>query len=442
MIKADKELTDSLRIISKTYKILSSIVIIAILLSISESALKGQAAFKAGAAKVNITPIDITGFHNVWGTEFTGVHDSVYARCLVLDNGSEKAAIITLDLAGVPFGLEILGEILKETGISTVNIIICGSHAHDAPVDFRGDTEQAKSWRASIKEAIFRVLDQAAEGMQPAKFGVGSGKAYVNINRDEYTEDGWLLGNNPGGPSDKTVRVIQVKTLDDKPIAVFVNYAVHAVVLGPKNDRATADLPGATSTYIEKQLGNGVVALWTSGAAGDQNPVYMGWDTTYGKDIDKDGFLINQALGVMLGEEALRVCQNMESFSDKITIKGSKKVLNCPRKELSPERAARYPTPPSDTVKIKLDLLLLNEVALTGVSAEVETPIFLHLVRETPLKNTFMITHTPEGVGYICADANYDRATHQVRATPVLRGYAEDGIVDNLVSMINAGLNE
>ena len=397
---------------------------------------------KAGAAKVDITPVDIAGFHNVWGTEFTGVHDKVYTRCLILDNGSQKAAIINLDLAGVPFGLEILGEISERTGIPERNIIICGSHAHDAPIDFMGDTEQANLWKASIKESVFYALDLAEDMMQPAKFGVGSGKAYVNINRDEYTEDGWLLGNNPGGPSDKTVRVIQVRSMDDKPIAVFVNYAVHAVVLGPDNDKATADLPGATSSYIEEQLGGNVVALWTSGAAGDQNPVFMGWDTTYGKDIDKDGFLINEALGVMLGEEVLRICQNMDSFSDKVTIKGSKKIIDCPRKELSPERAARYPEPQSETVRIKLDLLLLNEVALTGVSGEVETPIYFHLLEETPLKNTIMITHTPEGIGYICADANYDRATHQVRSTRVVRGYAENGIVDNLVRMMNEEMKE
>jgi hypothetical protein len=420
----------------------SCIAITAILFVFSEITLSGQSALKAGAAKVDITPQSIKGFHNVWGTEYTGVHDNVYLRCLLLENESQKTAIITLDLGGVPFGLEILGDISKRIGIPENNIIICGTHVHDAPIDFRGDTEQARSWKASIKESLFKALDLAKGRMQPAKLGVGSGEAYLNINRDEYTVDGWKLGNNPGGPSDKTVRVLQVTTLDDKPIAVFVNYAVHAVVLGPKNDQATADLPGATSTYIERELGNEVVALWTSGAAGDQNPVYMGWDTTYGKDINKDGFKILEALGVVLGEEVLRVCKNMDSFSEKVTIHGMKKVVECPRKELTPEQAARYTTPPSNIVKIKLDLLLINEIALTGVSGEIETPIYMHLLEKTPLKNTIMITHTPEGVGYVCADANYDRATHQVRATPVIRGYAENGIVDNLVNMINEGLKK
>ena len=49
---------------------------------------------------------------------------------------------------------------------------------------------------------------------------------------------------------------------------------MHAVTVG-QLDLVSADAPGTTSKYIEDSLDNKVVALWSSGAAGDQNPIYF-----------------------------------------------------------------------------------------------------------------------------------------------------------------------
>ena len=56
-----------------------------------------------------------------------------------------------------------------------------------------------------------------------------------------------------------------------EPIALFINYAVHAVVVAPDNTQVTGDLSGAASRWVEQRYGNKLVALWTSGPAGDQN---------------------------------------------------------------------------------------------------------------------------------------------------------------------------
>jgi len=73
--------------------------------------------------------------------------------------------------------------------------------------------------------------------------------------------------------------------LSGDPIAVYANYAVHGVVmyLAHTQDghiQITGDLPGATSNYVEDRLENNMVALWTSGAAGDQNPLFTLLDDT------------------------------------------------------------------------------------------------------------------------------------------------------------------
>ena len=61
------------------------------------------AALKAGAARRSIVPpfpTHMGGFTSRKGT-FLGVHDEVFARALVLDNGETKLVLISSDLTAV-----------------------------------------------------------------------------------------------------------------------------------------------------------------------------------------------------------------------------------------------------------------------------------------------------------------------------------------------------
>ncbi len=415
--------------------ILSNIFIFITISFFSMQVVKGadlNNALKVGVSRVNITPQNYDELHNVWGTTFNGIHDSLYVKCLMVDNGMTRMAFLVYDLITDPFTEEFCDSLAEINNIPKSNIISCGTHTHNAPLDIvRGEgTALLEKWKFDVKNAAAKAIQDAEKKLAPAKIGYGTGKSYININRDEYTQYGWLLGNNPEGYSDKTVRVVQFKTMDDKPLAVFLNYAVHAVVIGTKNDQITADLPGATSEYIKEELGNDVVVLWTSGAAGDQNPVYMGFDTTYGKELHKNAYKINEALGVMLGEEVLRVCNNMTNFQSNVSIKGEKETLMCPAKENDNNENKK--------IAIKLNMLKVNNFMFLGVSGEVESLIYKNLMSQFPLANTAMITHTTEAVGYICADSNYSKVTHQVRSTKIKKGYAEKGIIKTFLKMYNS----
>ena len=133
-----------------------------------------------------------------------------------------------------------------------------------------------------VEDALIDALKLARGGMQPAKCGFGSGSANVNINRRAQLNDGtWWLGYNPDGPSDKTVAVVKIESVQGAPIALLVNYAMHGTGMGQDNYQISADVAGATSTYVEEHFKNKVVVAWTSGAAGDQCPIYdrapAGW---------------------------------------------------------------------------------------------------------------------------------------------------------------------
>ena len=420
-----------------------------------------EGTLAVGAARVDVTPppdaaLPMSGYSSR-KQGFQKIHDHIYARAIVVSDGTHEAAILAWELIGMPEGVwqELSQRISKELGIPADHLILAAEHVHSAPTVAGAYTKGSPAtiaYTAKLVDAAFQAVKQAKATLQPARVGFGTGKAYVNINRRErFPEGEWSLGYNPVGPSDKTLAVLKFETLAGKPIALLINYAVHGVVMGPRNLEISGDLPGATSRFVEQYYqGNiptrsdggwdlqlkpeektdGVVALWTSGAAGDQNPIVM--------DRDED-FSMVDALGRILGEETVRVANNIKDLSSQASVWGSERVINCPGRKVVPG-----PHPPgvfkfedAAPVNIRLSLLMLNKIALTGVSGEVLTPIYLHLQKKSPFRNTLMVTHANGLSGYIPNDAAYNQVSYEITTTHLKPGCAEGGIVNGLVDMMN-----
>ncbi|MDY7010988.1 MAG: hypothetical protein SVV80_09595 [Planctomycetota bacterium] len=72
----------------------------------------------------------------------------------------------------------------------------------------------------------------------------------------------------PDGPIDPDLDVIAFRDKDDKPIAVLVNFACHAVSCSPPvPNLISAGFPGAACNLIEQATG--ATCLYTAGAGGD-----------------------------------------------------------------------------------------------------------------------------------------------------------------------------
>jgi hypothetical protein len=420
------------------------------------------AALRAGAARVDITPAEDAALpmSGYGGRKqgFQKIHDNIYVRALVLESGTARAAIVTWELIGVPTVLwaETSQRIAGELGIPAENLLLAGTHDHGAPALRGGFSEVGASSAAyteKVQAATLEAVRRAKGRLQPARVGLGTGRAYVNINRRERMPTGaWGLGRNPDGPSDKTVSVLKFEDAAGKPLAIFVNYAVHGVVMGPDNLEITGDLPGATSRFVEQfyagkrprsrsdagfrlrlrqrpeDASADVVALWTSGPAGDQNPIAL----ATGSD-----FSLVDSLGQILGEEVIRVAAGIKTSPD-ARIRGAQKWVTCPGGKLSPQEGApnRFTFQEGPPVEIHLGLLMLGDVALAGVSGEVLTLIHERLKKQSPLKHTIMVTHANGAIGYIPDDAAYEQVSYEITATRLKRGCAEGAIVNGVLELM------
>ena len=141
------------------------------------------------------------------------------------------------------------------------------------------------------------------------------------------------------------------------------------------------------------------------------------------------------AMGTMLGAEVVRTANLIQEMTSSVRIEGDERIISCPVKQ-GVNQLADMKQEQVSSMNLHLGLLLVNEVALTGVSGEVVTNIYLHLKKASPLTDTIMITLANDRVGYIADDAAYDTPMFEVNGTPLARGCAENGIVNGLLEMI------
>jgi len=411
---------------------------------------------RAGAAKVDVSPTK-NMLPMKAGQVYADVHDPLYARALVLDNGATKVALISVDTASLPNSDEVVKALSAELGIPASHLTLDATHDHNTPTfggGGRGGNYDPAPYLALLKNGIVQAAREANAHLQPARIGFGTGKAYINTNRDEKIGEHYGMGYAPEGPTDKTVAVIEVTNPSGDPIAVWSNYAVHGVVmfLSKTHDgeaEITGDIGGATSNYVEDRLKNNVVAIWTPGAAGDQNPLFMSTYNQDAPDVHDEGaagWAILDVQARRLGEEVVRVTKSIQNTTDHVVLWGAGTTVTCPgRKRATPAAAPVAPTNNSgsptslqsgptkmvdgDPVDIPLNLVMINDIALASVSGEVFSEIGQHVKRDSLFDKTVMVTLSPGRIGYIPTDKAYQLPAAMAVNNNLKPGCAEPAIV-------------
>ena len=398
---------------------------------------------QVGAARVEITPPDLTELNPFGGGSFSAVHDPLHARVLLVDDGASTVALIAMDLAEVGDMTDLRARLGLELMIPVENVAINASHSHTAPrlgdvspgaLAHGGGPEQ-KAYTAWVYDRVLEAVRTARVALQPARMGVGAGTADVNINRDVRVGDRWELGENQEGPSNKAVTVLRFDALDGTPIAVWFNYAVHSTV-ALWTGQVSADLAGAAERWVERELGRDVVALFTPGTLGDQAPrISLGTATDDAARDAAFAFDAVDAQGAVLGAEVVRVVQAVDRTRSDVAVSAAERIVACPTKRGEDVMSTMRQTQAS-SVDVRLSLIRLGDVALAGVNGEVVTAIGRRIQAASPLVRTVVVSLVNDRVGYLVDDDAFDHNTFEARGCPVARGYAENTIVDGLLDMI------
>src|SRR5262245_62132375 len=109
-----------------------------LLISMVTGALAQETAWKVGLARVKITPeqpLFMAGYASR-NKPFEPIHDDLYAKAIVLDDGQgTRAALVTTDLIGFrgADAQPLREAIAAKTGIKATAVIINSSHTHTGP---------------------------------------------------------------------------------------------------------------------------------------------------------------------------------------------------------------------------------------------------------------------------------------------------------------------
>ena len=394
-----------------------------------------------GAGRVEITPSEKMAplLQGLGPQRITGILDPLYVRVILLRNGKEGAMLVSWDLDKAPDHEEFLEALSEKTGIDQDAILYFAIHTHTAPImGYRPFENQDLSslppeeqkafaeYTEIIKTALLEAAEKAMKTLVPAKIGCGHGSSYINVNRCcSYTlkdGDGNVrrlveTGFNGSGPVSRDVFIIRIETLTGKPIAFFVNYACHNVVMflhdaGDGGIHISSDMGGCVSMNLEKRFPE-AVAIWSSGAAGNLNPIMA--TQNYFPRVSDGSADLTPFHSLELSKEL----RDRLAGRHLLDILEADRTIGCSMREAEIRHAVRCITVPEEEQedswsrsRIRLRLVTIGDIGLIGVNGELFSTLGEIIIKNAPVQNVAVINHDCslmlDNPGYILDDETID----------------------------------
>lgn len=401
-------------------------------------------AFRAGAAKVDITPTDSQWLMGYAARQSNGVHDHIYHRVAVLDDGGTQFYLIASDLClfSPTVYQAVATRLQKEIGLNPLNLWWSVTHSHAAPevgppemykaLLGRSDHEWNRDYAALVENAAVDGVKEAKAKLEPARLAVGTGVAFANMNRRAKNVDGTVsLGLNPDGPMDRQIGLLQAERPDGTPIAIIANYAMHGTVMSGANLEISGDAPGVAAAYVEEKVRAPV--LFVNGAAGNMAPIYSGYANA------RSGHL--SQFQVLLGDRILAGLKRLGIATSDISLSSSEKIIETPLKagldwpaEMN-SYARLNPGPPM--VKLPVRFIRINDTIIWSAPVEMFCEIATAVRDRSPFTNTFFFGYTNGWIGYLPTREAFEEGGYEPK-TSVFSGSAEQDVRDAVITYLQS----
>ncbi len=379
---------------------------------------------KAGVFKANITPyvgIWLCGF----GARFKpseNIHDDLYARAIVFDDGNENIALVTCDILTLDEkSIEnIRNHVQNMTNLKGENVFISTTHTHSGPLSshLRGFGPLDLSWVDILEKKIAGAVVSANRNMQEVSIGAGKGQAKINRNR------------RGGKAIDHEMGIIRVNKVDGSHLAVIMNYPCHPVIVPWDAHTISADYPGYATEVIERAY-EGATGMFFNGTCGNINPLTV-----------CSSFEEVKRLGTIVGAEALKVSEEITATLSDISLKAEKEIIvlksqeipgveqlqeivNAGSKAENPDLDWQYQWAVdaleyakagkmSDDIPIEIQALALgNDIAFVGIPGEVFVEIGLEIKEKSPFPYTLPVECTNGCIGYMPTKEGFNEGGYE-----------------------------
>ncbi len=380
-------------------------------------------------------------------------HDPLHARTLVLDDGTTRLSITTVD--SVSITREIFDKAKEiaasQTGIPTGNMLMAATHTHTAPyASAVHETPEELAYQKLLIEGIADSVIKATKNLQASEIAwSGSDLPDEVFNRRWFMKPGTIppdpFGNttdivkmnpprdpekliNPAGPTDPEVSILSVRTDKGRPLCLLANYSLHYVGNIPRN-QVSADYFGQFAPLIENRLSrsrplDSFVGILSNGTSGDINNInfrnprpprepFEQVRVVAGKTADtawrayqkvKEDHHRSVEIGMLEREITLKLREptpsQIESAQKTLAIaEADKKSL--PRLATAYAERTLKQAEKGASVKIKIQAIRIGNLAILSFPFEVFAEIGLSLKENSPFGDTFVIELANGGLGYL-----------------------------------------
>lgn len=273
------------------------------------AAAAGQAAdVRVGFGKVEVTPelsddrpVYIAGYGQ--NRRATGVHDPLYARAVVLDDGQRRVAMVAVDVVGLFYPET---QAVREALPGFDYVLVAATHNHEGPdtmglwgpTPFKSGVDA--EYMRTLRERIVEAVRQAAEQTKPAKgvYGTAQDDTLLRDSRLPIAYDG-------------VIRVVRfARPGSGEAMGLLVQWSCHPEAMDSANTEITADFPFALVRTLEEKYQCPVV--YFSGAVGGlMAPPRNGCvRDAAGNELKQGTFEYTETYGRMVAELAVKAIES------------------------------------------------------------------------------------------------------------------------------------
>ena len=316
------------------------------------TAISATAEFKAGFARVDVTPpigteLSGYGFRRV----SDGIKDTLDLNAVAFSDGTNRAVVISADLINLRayYGLY-RRQAAAAAGLPPDALFIACTHTHTGPMigaSIYGQSfdtfDRASTYERFVGERLADAVKLAIADLAPARLSIARGEAKdISFIRRYRMKDGTCRTNpgrrnpdvvEPVGTPDETVQLVRIDREGRDAIAL-VNFQCHPDTIA--GNKISADWPRVVRETVERVL-DGVKCIFVNGAQGDSNHVWVGPDRP---DVPQGRDVVYRHMGRKVAGVAIGLwdaCEPVAAGKVGFGVRETKVKTNRPKPEELPE---------------------------------------------------------------------------------------------------------
>ena len=400
---------------------------------------KGE-TYTDGNGNGKFDPVWIAGFGE--NRAANGVHDDLWARAMVIDDGKTRLAIVVLDAIGFMNNdvIDVRERVSKESGITYA--IICSTHTHEGPdlLGLWGPNPITSGINPAhmeyVKNQAAKAIDLAAKNIRPVRLSIsqdltGAANLVIDTRKPEVFDSG--------------LRMLQfLDKQNGKTLGTLISWGDHPETLWSENLLLSSDFPHFVREGIEKGVfkkdslmrpGVGGVAVYASACVGGlmtTHPRLTIKDPFTGEEFKAPTFEKAAVQGKQLANLALTAMAKPEEVIDSAAISLIAKTVPLPLNNPMFKLAAMLGVMKRGTtgwmkMKSELSVIKIGPISMVTIPGELYpeilnggiespegqdfkiAPVEVPAIRDLmPGKYKFMFGLANDEIGYIVPKSQWD----------------------------------